>query len=303
MKKAFRNITVILLIAAMCLSLCSCNVFRTMRENAERASMIQIAETPDDEEAIRLLQELVTAGAGMADEIKETVSYDAGNPDILSGDGEAGLLDASAKQLRNLIMESKPGRTEETIAADDLRLLTKLDARGALNVTVDRNYTDEKVTDEKGNYVAGEDGEIVTVKKVADNVLHFTIDYYDTNITGQNTKDDGTTEDITEYVPADEATIADVFGEPADKTAVLAAFDATADYIAVNGYDVTYTNCRIVADVDLDEGIVTFVRFEKHMNVTAQAACVGQLADYGDVTVVFPLTKNIEYSFSYPAAE
>ena len=303
MKKALRNITVILLIATMCLSLCSCNVFKTMRENAERASMIEIVETPDDEEAIRTLQEIVHASAGIAEEMKENVSYDAGNPDILSGDGEAGLLDASAKQLRSLIMEGKPGKTEETLSPDDLRLLEKLDAHGALNVTVDRNYTEEKVTDEKGNYVADENGEIVTEKKVADNILHITIDYYDTKVTGQNEKDDGATEDITEYVPADEATIADVFGEPADKAAVLAAFDATADYVSVSGYDLAYTNCRIVADVNLDEGIVGFVRFEKHMTVTAQAACQGKLADYGDVTVVFPLTKNIEYSFSYPAAE
>ena len=303
MKNALRNITVILLIAAMCLSLCSCNVFRTMRENAERASMIEIVETPDDGEAIRTLQEIVRSSAGMAEEMKENVSYDAGNPDIFSGGEEAGLLDASAKQLRGLIMESKPGKTEETISADDLRLLEKLDAKGALNVTVDRNYNEEKVTDEKGNYVADEDGEIVTEKKLADNVLHITIDYYETNVTGQNTKDDGTTEDITEYVPADDATIAEVFGEPADQAAVLAAFDATTDYVSVSGYDLAYTNCRIVADVNLDEGIVSFVRFEKHMTVTARAAGQGKLADYGDLTVVFPLTKNIEYSFSYPAAE
>ena len=53
MKKALRNIIVFLLIAAVCVSLSSCNVFRTMRENAERASMIEILESPDDAEAAK----------------------------------------------------------------------------------------------------------------------------------------------------------------------------------------------------------------------------------------------------------
>ena len=303
MKKALRKMIVFLLIAAMCVSLCSCNVFRTMRENAEKASQIRIADTPDDGEAIALLQKIVADSAGIAEEMKETVSYDAGNPDILSGEEEAGLLDASAKQLRSLIMENAPGKTEEALTADDLRLLTKLDAKGALDVSVDRNYGDEKVTDEKGNYVADENGEIVTTKYVSDNILHFTIFYYDTRVTDTVEKEDGTVEEHTEFVPADDATIDSVFGEPADKAAVLAAFDTVKDYITVNDYSVAYTNCRIVADVSLDENIVSFVRFEKHMTVTAKATCQGKLADYGDVTVVFPLTKNIGYSFSYPAAE
>ncbi len=303
MKQKIRVLAALTLIAALCLSLCSCNVFRTMRENAEKASQIQIVETPDDEQAIALLQEIVASSAEIADEMKETVSYDAGNPDIYRGDEEAGLLDASAKQLRNLIMENKPGKTEETLTADDLRLLNKLDAKGALDVAVDRNYGEEKVTDEKGNYVADENGEIVTQRYVSDNILHFTISYFDTRVTATVEKDDGTTEDVTEIVPADAATVESVFGEPADKDAVLAAFDAVKDYIQVTDYSVDYTNCRIVADVSLDENIVSFVRFEKHMTVTAQATCQGALADYGDVTVVFPLTKNIGYSFSYPAAE
>ena len=303
MKRIIRNLLAVLLIAALCLSLCSCNVFRTMRENAEKASQIQIADTPDDGEAIALLQKIIADSAGIAEEITESVSYDAGNPDVFSGDAEAGLLDAAAKQLRSLIMENRPGSAEAKLTAEDLRLLTKLDAKGALDVAVDRNYGDEKVTDEKGNYVADENGEIVTTKYVSDNVLHFTINYYETQVTDTVEKDDGTVEEHTEYVPADDATIAAVFGEPADKAAVLEAFDAVKDYVQVNDYSVAYTNCRIVADVSLDENIVTFVRFEKHMTVTAQATCLGKLADYGDVTVVFPLTKNIGYSFSYPAAE
>ena len=304
MKQRIRTLIALVLAVGMCLSLCSCNVFRTMRENAERASQIKIMETPDETEAIALLQQMTKDSAAAATEVKETASYKADTPHIYGADGEeAGLLDDAAKQLRDLIMANKPGRTEEALASGELRMLERLDAAGALKVIVDRNYNDEKVTDEKGNYVAGEDGEIVTEKKLADNILHFTINYYDTNVTGQNTKDDGTTEDITEYVPADEATIDSVFGEPAEKEAVLAAFEAAADYISLSDYTVDYTNCQIKADVDPDENIVTSVRFEKHMTVTAQASCVGALAAYGDVTVTFPLTKTIEYSFTYPAAE
>ena len=303
MRKTIRSLIVILLFATLCLSLCSCNVFRTMRENAEKASQIQIVETPDDGKAIAMLQEIVGASAGIAEHMTETVSYDTGNPDVFRGGEEAGLLDSSAKQLRNLIMENKPGKTEENLTADDLRLLAKLDAKGALDVTVDRNYGEEKVTDEKGNYVADENGEVLTQKYISDNILHFTISYFDTQVTDTVENDDGTLEEHTVYVSADNATIESVFGEPADKDAVLSAFDAVKDYITVTDYSVEYTNCKIVADVNLDENIVSFVRFEKHMTVTAQATCLGKLAEYGDVTVTFPLTKNIEYSFSYPAAE
>ena len=304
MKRVIRTVTVFLLIAAMCLSLCSCNVFKTMRENAERASRIRIAETPDDAQAIRLLRELIGECDEMGATVRENVSYKADNPHIHTADGEeAGLLDDSAKQLRDLIMANKPGATSDELAPGELRLMEHLDAAGALDVRVERNYNDEKITDEKGNYVADEDGNIVTEKKVSDNVLHFTIDYYTTEVTEQITKDDGTTEDVTETVPADAATIESVFGEPADKEAVLAAFEAVADYITVSDYEIAYTNCLIRSDVDLDESLVSFVRFEKHMTVTATATCSGKLAEYGEVTVTFPLTKTTEYSFDYPAAE
>ena len=304
MKRTVRFSVVLLLIAGMCLSLCSCNVFRTMRENAERASKIEIAETPEDDKAIELLQEMVADCAGMANEVKETVSYKADTPHIYTADGEeAGLLDDAAKQLRDLIIANNPGRTEEALSKGDLQLMAHLDAAGALDVRVDRNYNDEKITDEKGNYMADENGEIVTEKKISDNILHFTIDYFNTETVEQKVNDDGTTEDVTEIVPADTAAIESVFGEPADREAVLAAFDAVADYITVSGYEIAYTNCHIKSDVDLNEDIVSFVRFEKHMTVTAKATCVGKLSDYGEVTVTFPLTKTVEYSFDYPAAE
>ena len=303
MKKRITAVLTLLLIVSICLSLCSCNVFRTMRENAQKASMIPIAETPDDEEAVALLQAIVSDSAEIADEMKETVSYDAGNPEIYSGDQEAGLLDAAAKQLRSMIMESKPGRTETSLSADDLRLLNKLDAKDALDISVDRNYGTEKVTDEKGNYMADENGEVITERYISDNILHLTVSYFNTNVIDSKTKEDGSVEEITECLPSDSATIENVFGEPADKEAVLSAFDAVSDYIKVNDYSIVYTNCRIVADLNLDENIVSFVRFEKHMDVTAQAVCLGKMADYGEITVSFPLTKNIEYSFSYPAAE
>lgn len=304
MKQRIRLLIAMVLVMGMCISLCSCNVFKTMRENAERASMIEIVQTPDDAEAIRLLQEKIGEYGEAGATVKENISYKADNPHIYAADGEeAGLLDDAAKQLRDLIMANKPGSAGEELAPGELRLMEHLDAAGALDVRVDRNYNDEKITDEKGNYVADEDGNAVTEKNVADNVLHFTIDYFNTEVTEQKTNDDGTVEDITEIVPADTAAIESVFGEPADEAAVLAGFDAVADYFTVTGYEIAYTNCHIKADVDLNENIVRFVRFEKHMTVTATAVCSGKLADYGEVTVTFPLTKTTEYSFDYPAAE
>lgn len=303
MKKAFRNMIVFLLIAAVCVSLSSCNVFRTMRENAGRASMIEIIESPDDAEAAKTFREILDVSAGQADAIHENVSYRAGNPSIQKDGEDAGLLDDAAKQIRDLIMEGKPGSSSEDLTADDLHLLKTFDPAGAKDIIVDRNYDNVKVTDDKGNETVDENGEVITERVVGDNILHLTMEYFTTVVTETKTNDEGETEDVTEIVPDDSAVLNDVFGGEADKAVVLEAFDAVADYVKVNDYTISYTDSRVTSDLSLDESIVTFVKFEKNMTVTALVTCLGQLAEYGDVTVTFPLTKTTEYSFSYPAAE
>ncbi len=303
MKKALRNMIVFLLIAAVCVSLSSCNVFKTMRENAERASMIEILASPDDAEAARTFRELLDVSAGQADVIHEDVSYRAGNPSVQKDGEDAGLLDDAAKQIRDLIMEGKPGHSSEDLTADDLHLLKTFDPLGAKDIIVDRNYDNIKVTDDKGNETVDENGEVITERVIGDNILHLTMEYFTTTVTDTKTNGEGETEDVTEIVPADGALLNDVFGGEADKAAVLEAFGAVADYVKVNDYTISYTDSRVTSDLSLDEDIVTFVKFEKNMTVTALVTCLGKLADYGDVTVTFPLTKTAEYSFSYPAAE
>ena len=303
MKKALHKMTVFLLIAAMCVSLSSCNVFKTMRENAERASLIEIIETPDDSEAAKTFRTLLDGSVTQAETISEDVSYRAGNPAIQKDGEDAGLLDDAGRQLRDLIMEAKPGHSSETLTADDLRLLQTFDPASARDIIVERNYNDVKVTDDKGNEMVNENGEVITEKVISDNILHLTMQYFTTVVTETKTNDEGETEEVTEIIPDDSTVLNDVFGGEADKAAVMEAFDAVADYVKVNDYTISYTDSRVTSDLSLDENIVTHVKFEKNMTITASVSCLGKLADYGEVTITFPLTKTVEYGFAYPAAE
>ncbi len=110
-------------------------------------------------------------------------------------------------------------------------------------------------------------------------------------------------EEETTLILADDATIEGIFGSLKDKEAVLANFENIKDYIVVSDYEITYENCLITSDADLEAGVLNFVNFQKNMKVTAKAEGVGALAAYGEIEVVFTLTLNTNYEFSYADAE
>lgn len=109
-----------------------------------------------------------------------------------------------------------------------------------------------------------------------------------------------TTEEETTIIYADDATIETVFGSLKDKAAVLKNFENIKDYITVSDYEIEYTNCTINSDIDLSNGTVSFVTFQKNMKVTAKITGVGDLAEYGEMVVTFTLVQTTTYEFSYP---
>lgn len=304
MKNVVKTVVSVLLILTICLTASSCGVFKSMRENAEKAKNIEIMETPDDDTALKYLNEYMKSSVEEALSATESISYSADDVQILDKNGEkAGLLADSAKQLRNFIMAGKPGASDRDVTADDMGLMQTLDKAGILNFEITRTMASEQVTDEKENPVAGEDGAVLTTQYIADNILHLVLSYFDTKVTETKTNEDGSVEETTEIVPADDEAIRKVFGEDADKEAVLAAFDCVKDYVELKDYTVSYNDCRISSDLDLVENVANFVRFEKNMIVTANVAGAGVLADYGELTVTMKLRKTANYSFTFAAEE
>lgn len=112
-----------------------------------------------------------------------------------------------------------------------------------------------------------------------------------------------TTEEETTVIYADDSVIEAVFGSAKNKEDVLKNFECIADYIVVKDYTTENEICKITADADLEKGNVSFIRFEQNMKVTVKAQGVGELADYGDIEIVFNLTKTTNYDFTYPTAE
>lgn len=303
MKNTLRKTSAILTVVALCMTLSSCSIFKTMRENALEASMQTILESPDEKAVIEKLAAYADTSVEKALSANESVSYSVNDVQILAGEEEAGLLDDSAKQLRNFIMAGNPGSASRDITADDKGLLSLLGRSDMLSVTMDRNIGSERVTDDKGNVTVDEAGQELTTQFVSDNILHLTLNYFGTEVTETKTNEDSTTEEITSVIPAEEALVEEVFGKKADKEEVLKAFDATADYLKVNDYELSYTDCKISTDVSLDEELLNFVKFEKNMIVTAKVTGVGKLESYGDLTVTFRLTKTVNYGFTFAAEE
>lgn len=345
MKKTFKTVISFVLITLLVLSFSSCSIFESMRQNALNASMKTIYDTPEEEQIIAEFNELLAASLANATEVKENVSYSAGNPDVFKAGEEAGVLDAAAKQLKTFIMSANPGSTSTVIEAGAESLLNTLDEAAVLNFTFTRNIATETVTDEKGNNVTNENGENVTESKISDNILHLTFNYFDyvtvaedateeTTVAVEETvaeevvAEDTTTEaaaeeteaateeataeettaeaetvvEETTLILADDATIESVFGTLKDKETVLKNFENIKDYIVVSDYEIAYENCLITSDADLEAGVLNFVNFQKNMKVTAKAEGVGALAEYGEIEIVFTLTLNTNYEFTYADA-
>ncbi len=313
MKKSIKTVISFVLITLLALSFSSCSVFQSMRENALNAAQTTIYATPEKEQIIFEYNTLLAASLMSATEIKENVSYSAGKPDVLKEGEEAGVLDAAANQLKTFIMSANPGSASAVLEEGADSLLKSLDEAAVLNFDFTRNIATENVTDAKGNEVLDENDIAVTETKISDNILHLTFNFFDevsvpgeavTNENGEEvTNENGEAVEETTKIYAEDATIESIFGSLKDKEAVLKNFENIKDYIVVSDYEIAYENCIITSDADLEEGRLNFVNFQKNMKVTAKAEGVGALAEYGEIEVVFNLTLNTGYEFTYADAD
>lgn len=313
MKKSIKTFISLVLTAILVLSLSSCSIFEAMRENALNSKNFVPETTPEESEIIDTFNAYLENSLATALTVKESISYSAGTPDILkSDDEEAGILDAAAKQLKNFIISAKPGKADNWLkgAPDDAEnvkdvkdsLLEALNKDFIMDFDFSRNVVSEAQTDEHGNEVKDEEGNVIMVEHNGDNVLHLNFYYYDTvNLNGEEyaTDENGKAAEETTVLYSDKATVEDIFGLPLDKTDVLKNFENISNYITVGDYEIEYTNCRISSDADIEDEVLSFVKFQKEMKITADAQGVGALSSYGDIKVVFTLTQTVNYEFTY----
>lgn len=309
MKQLLRKGLCLALCGGMLLSASACGVIKNIKENARLEAMRAIQDTPDAAVCADLFNKaLANSVTKVADDIPESVRFHVHNVEVTGGDSaELALLADAANQLRDLIMAENPGSSDRTLAPDDLdgTLLRELDGALPLETVPERNYADEKVTDEDGNDVTDENGNVITERVIADNLLELTLRYYRDTVIKEAAEDaDGNREEaVTERTVADAAAIEDVFGEARDKDAVLAEFAVVKDYLQVKDYTFKYTDCSVQCELDLDGNLLNHVRFEKNMAVTAQVTGQGPLAEVGDFTVTFDVNEETAYEFHYPIAE
>lgn len=321
MKKSFKTVVSFMLITLLVISFSSCSIFEAMRENALNAGKIEILDTPEKEKIIAEYNRILEASLDKAVTVKENVSYSAGSPNVLKGEEEAGLLDTAANQIKNFIMSANPGSAEYWVKGApegdgeyntktlEESLISKFDEASLLGFDFNRNIATENVTDDKGENVTDEEGNAVTEDKISDNILHLTINYFADELTvlGEGveavTNENGEEVEQTTTIYAEPATIESVFGSNKDKEAVLKNFECVKDYITVSDYEIEYKNCYVTTDTNLEAETVSFINFQKNMTVTAKAEGVGELASYGEITVVFDLTMTTYYEFTYAEEE
>lgn len=339
MKKTFRTIISFISVALILVSFSSCTLIEAMKNGALQAGETTIYASPEADKIVAEFNGYLENSKTTAVKITENISYSAGGPDVFKAGEEAGILDAAANQLKNFIMSANPGSESKEIAKDDdNNLLNKLDEASVLKFDFTRNTVTENVTNEESENVTDEENNPVTEIKVSDNVIHLTFNYFDyvpvtdeapsaeadtasqetdtaeaeteetteaeTEATDAETEEEAETEaEETTLIVVDDATIESVFGTNKDKQIVLANFDCIKEYIVVKDYKITYTNCVITADANIETETLSFVNFQKNMTVTATVEGVGALASYGEMEIVFDLTMNTRYEFTYEEAD
>lgn len=86
-----------------------------------------------------------------------------------------------------------------------------------------------------------------------------------------------------------------------DKEDVLASPEIakTADYLKLNDYTVSYTDCKITARVNRLTDEVENINYRKNAVVVADMTGAGTLESYGDVSVIFNLEDVADYNMTW----
>lgn len=130
---------------------------------------------------------------------------------------------------------------------------------------------------------------------------------YDIDESGENAKDENG-EFIfvpTEYqrtivmnVKADENSVKKAF-YVSDNDVFLDEMKKAESYMTVKSITVGFAPCKITANINGVNDKMTSAVYEKNMIVTLDITFTGSLAQYGELTVEFPCTSMLEYTFGW----
>ncbi len=86
-----------------------------------------------------------------------------------------------------------------------------------------------------------------------------------------------------------------------DKEDILASEEIakTADYLKLNDYTVSYTDCKITARVNRLSNEVENINYRKNAVVVADMTGAGSLESYGNVSVIFNLEDVADYNMTW----
>lgn len=300
MKKFANTCIALALAAALLAGLTGCTMFRNMREYVKNAGNTEILETPADGELVSVYRAALDNSVAACKEISENTTRRVRDPQVSAGSGtkDTALLNASAKQLAALILQSGPGSEKNAYTAADAEnsLLYAVLAGQFTQTVSERDRSVSTLEDGNGNAVTDENGEPVTEEMIASNDLRIFFRMYEETPAAEG-------EEAAVHKIAEDAAIEAVFGAAKDKAEMLAACEAVKDYLQVTDYTFEYQACFVKAALDMETDLISSVTFEKNVDVTARVTGAGPLADCGDFTVTFRLTEQTDYTFSYPEEE
>ena len=274
----------VLLALCLLLTLSSCSMLARIKENARKNAEKVMLETPEEGALPDLVAAAVEKSFATAHGVTASSSARAGRPEV-TGSGDVSVLDAGADMLKKLILDAGVGEKAHPVTSAEETLLAGLDLNGAKALRVDRHTQEESVTDENGREVTDEEGKVLTVPKLSDNLLQITADYF--------------TREGDASVPADDALLEAVFGPKRDKDSLLEKAAVWEGYLADLDYTFTYLEPRVEATLDLENGRLESAVFYKSVRVTLTGTGVGALAHCGALTVVFDLNEETAYDFDY----
>lgn len=281
MKRILTVLTAILLVTAMLMSFASCGSSEET-ENAEVFTTVEAeyteSLTPVGNTSAEVLDYFNTLVNGLKTE-RPAMSYryeknvpddsikitKAGEEDAEEIDATLASLNDAAKGVKDMLLEDIAKTSGEiAFGADNSEYLFKKGEpwTSALTVT---------------------DIDYATIKEVGD-FYYITIAFDDIESNG------------------DTASLAKAF-DLRDKDEILASEELAKvnSYLKFtgNGYDVSYSGCKITATVNRLTDEITNLNYYKAAVVTAHMTGVGTLEDHGDISVIFTLEDKSDFNMTW----
>ena len=274
----------VLLALCLLLTLSSCSMLARIKENARKNAEKVMLETPEEGALPDLVAKAVEKSFSTAHGVTASASAEVGRPEV-TGSGDVSVLNAGADMLKKLILDAGVGEPSHPVTNAGETLLASFSLNGAKALHVERHTQEESVTDEDGREVTDEEGKVLTVPKLSDNLVRITADYF--------------TREGDVSVPAGDAEIEAVFGPKRDKEDLLQKAAVWEGYLADLDYTFTYLEPKVDVTLDIENGRLESAVFYKSVRVTLKGTGVGALAHCGALTVVFDLNEKTAYDFDY----